>query len=67
MRFDLRAARQNQGLTLREAAARIGVDFTAIQRAELGARPFPANAKKIADFYGVQVTDIWPVKDRSAA
>lgn len=66
--FDLRAERQNRGLTLREAAGLIGVDFTALQRAERGSRPYPANAKLIADFYDVSVTDIWPTEsERSAA
>jgi transcriptional regulator with XRE-family HTH domain len=65
--IDLRSERQNRGLTLREAAKEMDVDFTALQRAERGARPYPANAKKIADFYGVSVTDIWPAKERTAA
>lgn len=65
--FDLRAARQNRGLTLREAAQQTGVEFTALQRAERGSRPYPATAKQIADFYGVKVTDIWPVEVRQEA
>lgn len=67
MTFDLRAARQNRGLTLRQAAAQMDVDFTSLQRAERGARPYPSNAKRIADFYEVAVTDIWPTETQKAA
>lgn len=63
MSFDLKAARLNKGLSLRAAAIRVGVDMHALWRAERGGSPSPATAKVIADFYGVQVTDIWPLEE----
>jgi transcriptional regulator with XRE-family HTH domain len=67
MTFTLRGARLNRGLSLRAAAKEIGVDMHALWRAEHGAVPNPASAKKIADFYGAQVTEIWPVSDETVA
>ncbi|HYV17326.1 MAG TPA: helix-turn-helix transcriptional regulator [Conexibacter sp.] len=59
----LRSERLNRGLTLKQAAARIGVSWKTLQRTEAGQSvPFPATALKIADFYGLRVTDIWPVR-----
>ena len=59
----LRAARLNRGLTLKQAAARMGVSWKTLQRTEAGhSVPFPATALKIADFYGLRVTDLWPVR-----
>lgn len=64
----LRTHRFNRGLSLREAADEIGVTFDVLQRAERGAQTRPRAAKKIADFYGCRVTDIWPVdEERQAA
>jgi transcriptional regulator with XRE-family HTH domain len=60
----IKAARLDKGLTIREAAKQMGEGVTAdiLLRAENGATPRPAAAKKIADFCGCSVTDIWPVK-----
>lgn len=59
--------RINRGLSLRDAAAAIGVSANILQRAENGGpRPHPRHAKRVADFYGVQVTDIWPVPTKAA-
>jgi transcriptional regulator with XRE-family HTH domain len=57
--FDLRTARLNRGLTLRQAAEVIGVPTMVLSRAERGTRPHPGNAKAIADFYGRRVSDVW--------
>lgn len=63
----LRGERLNLGLTQRQAAEQIGVDWKTLQRAENGESvPHPANAKTIADFYGVKVTDLWPVVEQAA-
>lgn len=63
----LRTARLDRGLTLRAAAQRIGVNWKTLQRAEAGdAVPYPATALRIADFYGLRVTDIWPVEREAA-
>lgn len=64
--FDFRAARINLGLTQRGLAAETGVSLTTIQRLENGATATPRNAKKVADFFEVKVTDLMPV-DREAA
>lgn len=65
----LKAYRLNRGLSIREAADEIGdpVNFDILQRAEKGATPRPKAMKKIADFYEVQVTDIWPVEETAGA
>lgn len=69
MSFDLHAERINRGLTLQALADEIGADKHVLWRAERGTVPVPAMRKRIADFYGVLSTDIWPVAepDRSAA
>jgi DNA-binding XRE family transcriptional regulator len=69
VRFNLEAARLNSGHSLRSGAKVIGITRETLERAERGQGVHPATAKKIADFYGVQVTDIWPVDQpgRSAA
>lgn len=65
--MNLVAARLNRGLSTREAAERIGISQDVLLRAEGGeSTPYPRHAKKIADFYGVQVTDIWPVEPTPA-
>ena len=55
---DLRAARLNAGLSLRQAAEVLGVPEQSIRRLEADLGVTPANAKKIADYYGIQVTDL---------
>lgn len=53
-----KVARLNKGLTVAELASRLhDVDEGAIYRLERGMRIAPAKAKRIADFYGVDVTD----------
>jgi lambda repressor-like predicted transcriptional regulator len=65
--MNLVAERLNRGLSTREAAREIGVSQDILLRAENGSTPQPRHAKKIADFYEVKVTEIWPVPDRDAA
>ncbi len=55
-------ARLNRGLSRREAAAKLDMSPGVLARLEAGERVHPAHAKKIADFYGVRVTDIWPAE-----
>lgn len=66
---ELRVDRINRGKSIRQHADDIGVAPHVLKYAERGGRPAHENAKKIADFYEVQVTDIWPVPEpsRSAA
>jgi transcriptional regulator with XRE-family HTH domain len=59
----LRSERLNRGLTLKQAASRMGISWKTLQRAEAGQSvPFPATALKIAELYGLRVTDVWPVQ-----
>ena len=59
-------ARRNAGLSQRAAAEAIGVSRDVLLRAESGEGIRPRHAKLIADFYGVLVTDIWPVEREAA-
>lgn len=59
--INLTKERLNRGYELPEAALQIGVTYDVLRRAEQGTRPRAPQAKAIADFYGVNVTDIWPI------
>jgi transcriptional regulator with XRE-family HTH domain len=61
--FSLRDARLNSGLTQRALARRAGVTLSTVQRLEARQGARPANAKKVADYFGVQVTDLLPPLD----
>lgn len=61
--FDPVAARLNAGLTQRELSEQVGVPLQTVQRLEAGLGARPGNAKKIADFFGVRVTDLLPVSE----
>jgi ribosome-binding protein aMBF1 (putative translation factor) len=64
MTFDLKTARLNAGLSIRGLAREIDVPEQSIRRFEAGDSGLhPANAKRIADRFGVQVTDLLPVKE----
>lgn len=56
--FALGSARMNRGLSQRDLAAECDVSLTVIQRLEDGKKVFPRNAKKVADYFEVQVTDL---------
>jgi len=64
---NLEEERLNRGLSQREAAKNAGVAASVWGRAEAGETLRPANAKAIADFLGVRVTDIWPIDAQEAA
>lgn len=66
MTFDLAAARLNAGHTVASLASELGVHRASIARLENAESVHPATAKKIADYFGVRVTDLMPV-DREAA
>lgn len=59
---NIAALRFNKGLSVRAAAKEIGVSEDILTRAENGTRPHPSNAKLIADFYGREPLDIWPIE-----
>lgn len=68
--MNLASERLNQGLSRRQAAAAVGVTAKVLARAERGEGVHPNHAKLIADFYGVKVTDLWPLEhsgDKAAA
>lgn len=60
--MNLRVERLNRGLTAKDCAAEIGVPDYVLRYAEEGGRPRPAAAKLIADYFGIRVTDQWPVE-----
>jgi transcriptional regulator with XRE-family HTH domain len=58
----LRELRRDMGLTVREASEAIGVAKGTLVAAERARRePYPRTMKKIADFYGLKPSSIWPV------
>lgn len=63
MTFDLTAARLNAGFSIRGLARDIGIGEQAIRRLENGEVVHPATAKKVADKFGVRVTDLMPLGD----
>lgn len=64
--FDLATARLNAGLSQRDLAVAVGVGLATVQRLEAGYAAHPRNAKKIADHFGVQVTDLMPIEREAA-
>jgi transcriptional regulator with XRE-family HTH domain len=64
--FNLREARINAGLTQRDLAEKAKVGLPTIQRLEDGLGARPGNAKRVADYFHVQVTDLMPL-DRQTA
>lgn len=63
MTVDLRVERLRRGKSIAQMAEEIGVTPRVLLAAERGARPHPQNALKIADAFGVDVLDQWPVGD----
>jgi DNA-binding XRE family transcriptional regulator len=69
--FSLRKARVNSGHSKRSLARELGIAYGTLIRLERGQPVHPANAKVVADFFGVQVTDLMPAPapddDKAAA
>jgi DNA-binding XRE family transcriptional regulator len=64
----LEELRLNAGHSPESLAKELGVSNVTIRTAErTGRRPQPQTAKKIADFFGKTVTEIWPVAERKVA
>ena len=61
--MNLIAERVNRGLSTTEAAEAMGIARGTLERAERGQSVQVGSAKRIADFYEVKVTDIWPVTE----
>ena len=64
--FDLTTARVNAGLSQRELATKAGVSRDTIQRLEAGLGAHPRNAKRVADYFEVQVTDLMAIEREAA-
>lgn len=64
--FVLEHARLNRGLSRRQVADEIGISQMTYRRVEEGLPVHPASAKKIADYFGVQVTDLMPATEVAA-
>lgn len=67
MSFDLTASRLNAGHTRVSLAEAVGVPRYTVDRLEKGLSIHPASAKRIADYFGVKVTDLMPAQQRDAA
>lgn len=63
--MNLRALRMNRGVTLARLSKETEVSVRTLIRLENGETTSPNadTAKRLADFYGVAVTDMWPVDD----
>jgi DNA-binding XRE family transcriptional regulator len=55
--------RFNAGLTPEELGEEAGVSGRTVRRLEDGTTPTVATAKKLADFFKVQPSDIWPIDE----
>lgn len=67
MTINLRAERLNRGLSAAQAAEKMGLKSAQVLlNAENGSDLRPGTAKKIADFYGYRVTQVWPVGEVAA-
>jgi DNA-binding XRE family transcriptional regulator len=65
--FSLERARINRGLSQRALANAADVGTETIRRLERGLGVRPANAKKVADVFGVQVTDLMSIEHEARA
>jgi len=65
-RRNLTLARErfDKGLTVEQVAAEADVHPDTYRRAEMGIHvPRPGAAKRIADFFDLKPTEIWPIED----
>jgi hypothetical protein len=63
--LNLRAERLDRGLNLKQAGILTGVNWWVLRDAEQGRIPQPANRRRIAEFYGVKPSDIWPIAEQN--
>jgi ribosome-binding protein aMBF1 (putative translation factor) len=59
--FDLERARVNAGYSIRGLARKLKIHEATIRRLEDRLPVRPESAKPVADFFGVQVTDLMPL------
>lgn len=60
--FDLARERVNKGHSVRGLARKLKTHEQTIRRLEQGLPVRPESAKPVADYFGVQVTDLMPVE-----
>lgn len=63
MSIDLATARLDRGHSIRSLADELGINQHSIRRLEAGGTVHPATAKKVADYFGVLVTDLMPLRN----
>lgn len=56
--FSLQTARLNRGMSIRQLALAVGMAQQTLANLENGKPVHPASAKVVADYFGVQVTDL---------
>lgn len=60
----LQELRLDRGMSVPDLARAAGVSPYVIRRTEAsGTRPRPENALKLAHYFGLRVTDIWPIEN----
>lgn len=60
----LEELRVDRGMSVPDLAKAAGVSAYVIRRAEAtGSRPRPENALKLARYFGLRVTDVWPIEN----
>jgi plasmid maintenance system antidote protein VapI len=64
--YDIKAGYLNAGYSRRAFAEHVDVPEQSLRRLEGGNGISPAYAKRIADFFGVQVTDLMPIERQAA-
>jgi transcriptional regulator with XRE-family HTH domain len=65
MTVDLKAERLRRGLSLDQLAEAIEVPKTTLARMESGTTPRPEVRKKVAEFYGFDLFDQWPLETKA--
>lgn len=63
MTHNLRDMRRDRGLTVEQAATEMGISKQALSTIELGRVPTAPVAFRVAGFYGLRVTEVWPSGD----
>lgn len=62
----LRDLRYNRGLSPEQLGELIEVSGRTIRRLEEGHKPTPETALKVASFFGLAPTDLWPLDEEPA-
>lgn len=66
MNFDLKPARLNRGHSVKSLARELDIHEHSLRKLENGGGVHPATAKRVADYFGVQVTDLMPIEREAA-